>query len=317
MEHRRLTTAAVMLIALLWGVVFSQGLRVDGSSTLNPLFQAAAIEFTERRPGVDVDVSFSGTAGGFVSLCRSEAQLIGASRKALPEELEACELEEVPLLELPLAFDRITVVVSSGNEWLECLGLDELRRLWTEGSTIRKWSDLRPEWPDLEVQLYAPGVASGTHDVFADRVLNGASLRTDFFPSEDDAVLAHAVSVDEAAITFFGRAQYQRAQAELRPVTIAPESGCGAPSRGPDESAMREVAEPGQLLVRPLFLYVDARALVPESEAAEFVEFLLSQRMRGLMVELGYIPLDHEEWLLARKLLREAVPAGAGEADGG
>ena len=48
---------------------FSGKITVDGSATVFPLFQAMAAAFRDKNPGVQLDIQFSGTGGGFKKFC--------------------------------------------------------------------------------------------------------------------------------------------------------------------------------------------------------------------------------------------------------
>ncbi|MEX2540180.1 MAG: substrate-binding domain-containing protein [Trueperaceae bacterium] len=284
---------SVLLPAALWllmwqGEATGQQIRVDGSSTVHPLLRAVAEALGPGADGTVLSLRFSGTGVGFELFCSGQVEMIGASRPATGEETAACAAADVEFIALTLAYDWITVVVNARNEWLTCLRLNELGRLWAEGSTVDRWSDLRQNWPNEEIALFAPGVASGTYDVFADRVLGGGALRTDFFPSEDDALLAHRVAAEENGVAFFGHAYYRNGPGGLRALAIDEGDGCVVPRL----EAGVPSGHDAPVLLRRLQLYVSTAAISEEPLVVEFVEMLLSPRGRELMREIGYLPLD-------------------------
>ena len=63
--------------------------RVDGSSTVQPLTAAAAELYKEEQSDVNVTVATSGTGGGFEKFCRGETDISDASRPIKKDEKEA------------------------------------------------------------------------------------------------------------------------------------------------------------------------------------------------------------------------------------
>ena len=298
--------AGILLLALLVvGQAAGQQLRVGGSSTLYPASLMFAGEIEERLAGTTAEVSFAGTGGGFDLLCKGAAEVIGASRLATAEENSACEAGGVEYLAFPVALDAIMVVVSEENDWVTCLDLEELRRLWSGGPEgVERWSELRPEWPDREITFNAPGVASGTYDYWNRHVLGpDIQMRTDYYPSEDDRQLAQLTATDRDAISFFGRAQLELSEGGLRALAVDDGSGCLEPER---------VDSGGRWpFLRPLFLYVSAAAASSEAElqpaVTALVQAFLSTGGQERLRQAGYLPLDERVRLEALARFRDRV----------
>src|SRR5262245_60856981 len=170
----------------------AQVIKIDGSSTVFPIAEAVAEEFMASGRRVRVTVGLSGTGGGFKKLCRGEIDISNASRPILAEEMQKCRDSGVQYIELPVAFDAITVVVNPQNEWVQSLKLADLKKMWEPAAqgTIKRWNQIRPEWPDAPLMLFGPGADSGTFDYFTEAVAGKAkSSRGDYTASEDDNVL--------------------------------------------------------------------------------------------------------------------------------
>ncbi|RKY25082.1 MAG: hypothetical protein DRP79_07000, partial [Planctomycetota bacterium] len=167
----------------------SGSVHVDGSSTVFPITEAVAEEFQKIHPGVRVTVGISGTGGGFKKFCIGETDINDASRPIKSKELAKAAENGIEFIELPVAFDGISVVVNPKNDFVAFLTIEELRKIWQPGSTVKKWSDVRPGWPSRPIILYGPGTDSGTFDYFT-KVVNGKeqACRPDFTASEDDNV---------------------------------------------------------------------------------------------------------------------------------
>jgi phosphate transport system substrate-binding protein len=205
--------------------------RVDGSSTVFPITEAVAEEFQRSHPDVRVTVGISGTGGGFKKFVLGETDINDASRTIKGSEEEAAQQAGVGYIELPVAFDGLSVVVNPDNSWVDHLTVAELNAIWNPESTVRLWSDVRSSWPSEEIGLYGPGTDSGTFDYFTETV-NGESgaSRADFTASEDDNVLVQGVAGDINALAFFGYAYYAENQSRLKLVPIDGGDGSVLPS---------------------------------------------------------------------------------------
>lgn len=195
--------------------------RLDGSSTVFRISEAVAEEFNKIEPGVRVTVGISGTGGGFKKFLNSETDINGASRAIKPSEIEKAGEMGVEFIEIPVAFDGLSVVVNKNNGFVDYLTIEELHRIWQPSSNVSTWQDVRPEWPAAEIRLYGPGTDSGTFDYFT-RVVNGKSQlsRADFTASEDDNVLVQGIAGDANALGYFGYAYYAENQGILKLVPI-------------------------------------------------------------------------------------------------
>ncbi len=131
-------------------------ITVDGSSTVQPISAAMAEEFQLANRGVQVTVGTSGTGGGFQKFCNGETDITNASRPIKESEVEACRANGIEPIEIAVAWDGLTVVKNPANDWLTCLTVDELRRIWQPGSTIRRWNQVRDGWPDRAVPSRSP-----------------------------------------------------------------------------------------------------------------------------------------------------------------
>ncbi len=261
-------------------------IEIDGSSTVYPITEAVAEEFmAETGRGVRVTVGVSGTGGGFKRFCAGETAISDASRPIKASEREACERAGVAYLEIPVAYDGIAVVANPANAFLECLTVAELRRIWESGSTVRRWSDIRPEWPSEEIHLYGPGTDSGTFDYFTEAIVGEAGAsRPDYTASEDDNVLVQGVAGDPNALGYFGYAYYEENAERLKLVGVDAGSGCRLPAR--------ETIKTGEYapLSRPVFIYVSESAL-DRPEVAAFVQYYL-ENAGELVPQVGYVALD-------------------------
>lgn len=278
----------------------SGAVEIDGSSTVYPIMEALAEEFQLGNPSVRVTVGISGTGGGFKRFCGGETDLSDASRPITDEERARCAESGVEFVELPVAWDGLSVVANPSNAFVDCLSVEELKRIWEPNSRVRTWRDLKSEWPERPIKLYGPGTDSGTFDYFTEVVVGRAGAsRPDFQASEDDNVLVQGVSGDPDALGYFGYAYYVENQDRLKLVAVDGGQGCVQPSH--------ETIEDGSYspLSRPLFVYANIQAL-RRPEVRAFVEFVM-QEAATLVPETGYIALSADYYLENLARVREAV----------
>ncbi|HWB75145.1 MAG TPA: PstS family phosphate ABC transporter substrate-binding protein [Nannocystaceae bacterium] len=272
---------------------------VDGSSTVFPISEAVAEEFRKSGRG-RVTVSMSGTGGGFQKLCRAEVPVIGASRPIKPQEVEACAAANVDFIELPVAYDGISIVVHPQADWIESITVDELRKMWAPEAQeqVMRWSDVRPDWPDVELHLFGAGVDSGTYDYFTLATVGVEhASRGDYTSSEDDNMLVQGVASDKHALGFTGYAYYieNRDKLKLIPVDDRDATNGDGPIAPSFESVLGGTYQP---LSRPIFVYV-SRAALARAEVGAFVEFYL-QQCPELAREVGYMPLPDSAYEIVR-----------------
>lgn len=277
--------------------------KIDGSSTVYPVTEAVAEEFQKATRGaVRVTVGISGTGGGFKKFCRAETDISDASRPILKKEMDACKEKGVQYIELPVAYDALTVVVNPGNDWLRSITVEELRKMWAPEAQgkVMKWNQVNPAWPDAPLKLFGPGADSGTFDYFTEAVVGKAkSSRGDFTASEDDNVLVQGVSRDKNALGYFGYAYYAENMGKLKAVPIVPKAG--KPAVAPSFETVKNGAY--QPLSRPIFIYVNAKS-VDKPEIKDFVEFYIRNAPR-LVKEVKYVPLPDSAYKLALENFRK------------
>ncbi|GKU80125.1 PstS family phosphate ABC transporter substrate-binding protein [Paenibacillus sp. L3-i20] len=266
-------------------------IKVDGSSTVFPLTEAAAEEFRAEQPDVRVPVGVSGTGGGFKQFCAGEIAIADASRPIKEEEAAACTTNGVSFKELSVAYDGLSVVVSKENDFIDHLTVDELNKIFKTGSTVKTWNEVRDTWPAEPIVMFSPGADSGTYDYFNEAILHKEGIRNDTDTitfSEDDNSLVVGISGSKYGIGYFGFAYYEENQDKLKLVPI--DGGKGPVSPTYDTIKDGTYAP----LSRPLYIYVSDKEL-ERKEVKEFVNFYINNigKMAG---EVGYVSLPDEKY---------------------
>lgn len=269
--------------------------RVDGSSTVFPITEAVGEEFQRLHSEVRVTVGISGTGGGFKRYVLGETDINDASRPIKDSEMATAREHGIESIELPVAFDGLSVMVNPSNTWVDHLTVDELKRIWQAGSTVKTWADIRPNWPAQKITLYGPDTDSGTFDYFTEVITGQGSCRADYTASADDNVLVTGISGDKNALGYFGYAYYVENKGKLKLVPI--DGGGGKGPVTPSETTINNGSYAP--LSRPLFIYVSKSAAArPEIQA--FVKFYLENAAQ-LASEVGYVALPQEAYTLAQK----------------
>jgi phosphate transport system substrate-binding protein len=297
MNRRIVVLGLIALAAQLVGAptrARAQVIRIDGSSTVFPITEAVAEEFQKAKKGaVKVTVGIAGTGGGFKKFCRGEIDISGASRPILKQEMDSCKNANIQYIELPVAYDALTVMVNPKNDWVKSLAIADLKKMWEPAAQgkVTNWNQVRSEWPNAPLKLFGPGADSGTFDYFTEAIVGKAkSSRGDFTASEDDNVLVQGIANDRNALGYFGFAYYIENQKKLKAAAIDAGKGPVLPSAKTVEDGTY------QPLSRPIFIYVSKKSL-DKPEVKEFVEFYLKQAPQ-LVKQVKYVPLPQSAYTI-------------------
>jgi len=297
MKAMQQALSALTLVAAVVPVVsHAQVVKIDGSSTVYPITEGVAEDFQKmKKNAVKVTVGISGTGGGFKKFCRGETDIQDASRPILEKEMADCRAAGVEYIELPIAFDALTVVMNPKNSFIKSLSVEELKKIWEPAAQgkITRWNQVNPAWPDAPIKLFGAGSDSGTFDYFTEAVTGKAkSSRGDYTASEDDNVLVQGVSQDVNAIGYFGYAYYAENQSRLKAVPIV--AAAGKPAVLPGEATVLDGTY--QPLARPIFIYVNIKALA-KPEVREFAEYYLKSAAK-IAKEVKYVPLPAKAYTM-------------------
>lgn len=270
-------------------------IKVDGSSTVGPISSAIAEEFSASQPDVRVSVSESGTGGGFKKFVRGEIDICDASRPIQEDEMKLAQENGIEYIEVPIAYDGLTVVLNTGNTWCDTMTVEELKELWMPGSTVKTWKDIRPEWPAEKIEMFGPGQASGTFDYFTEAIVGKKKAsRTDYQMSENDNDLVRGVAGNKNALGYFGYSYYDQNKDKLKALKIDMKNGGVAPS---PETVMDGSYQP---LSRPLFIYISKKAS-ERPEVKAFVNFYFDAASQKAILDEGFITLPSDVLKLAQE----------------
>jgi phosphate transport system substrate-binding protein len=261
----------------------------DGSSTVFPIMEGIVEDFGQKHPKLKLQVGESGTGGGFEKFCNGETDFSNASRPIKDEEKAACAKKGVEFEEFKIASDGLSVMTNPDNK-IDCLSIDELKTTFVAGSTVKKFSDIKPDLPGESIKIFMPGADSGTYDFFLEEVLGKESkFRTDdVTASEDDNQLVQGIAGSKGGFGFFGYAYYAQNKDKLSIVKVKGDGECVEPSA----DTVRDGSYP---LSRPLFVYVKKDALA-RPEVTELIRYIASEEGLGIIEEVGYVTLEDADY---------------------
>ncbi|WP_214794635.1 MULTISPECIES: PstS family phosphate ABC transporter substrate-binding protein [unclassified Exiguobacterium] len=265
---------------------------MDGSSTVFPIMEAVAEEYSAEQPEVEVTVGVSGTGGGFKRFVTGETDFSNASREIKEEEAAEAEKNGVEFTQLSVALDGLSLVVNPANDWAQDITIEELNKMWTDTS-VKTWKDVRSDWPDEEISFFAPGKDSGTYDFFDEKVLDETDIRQDAQLSEDDNVLVTGVAGTEGAIGFFGFAYYLENQDTLRALNVE--------GVEPTHDTINDLSYP---LSREIYTYVNNASLKDKEQVADFARFM-NENAADLSEEVGYVKMEQARYDENMKMIDE------------
>lgn len=310
MKSRKILFTLVMALLVVFTAACGNGngsgngnmkkVMVNGSSTVFPIMEAVAEEYSGANPNVKATIGVSGTGGGFEKFIAGETDISNASRPITEAEKKALKEAGIEYTEFKIALDGLSIVVNEKNDWVNQLTVEELKKMWSERSNVETWADVRAGWPEEEIKFFSPGADSGTFDYFDEVVLDGEQIRKDAALSEDDNVLVQGVTGTKSAIGYFGFAYYYENKDSLKIVPIVNKQGeAVTPSQETIQSGKYEP------LSRPLFIYVKNEALKDET-VYDFTRYTLKHA--GEMAEaVGYVGLPDKVYKDQLKKLDEVA----------
>ena len=166
----------------------NETIQISGSSTVYPITKAAIEDFqSSGNERTSFELRETGPAQ-VSEFCSGNIPLANASRPISSKELKRCKKNGIRFIELPIAFDAITVVVNPANTWSGSITVKELQRLWNKKAQgrINRWNQINLDYPDSKIKLCGPGKESGTFDIFNKTIKRLQKFGTDYLASEDD-----------------------------------------------------------------------------------------------------------------------------------
>lgn len=279
-------------------------ITIDGSSTVFPVVTAAVEGFNEKYPEVQITANNAGTGAGMQKFSRKEIDIANASRPIKQKELDDCKAAGIDFVELPVAFDGLSIVVNKSNTWLQSITIADLHKIWDKDSTVKSWKELNPAYPDKPIKLYGPTTVHGTYEFFNEAVNKAKeNSRQDYQQCPDYNVLVAGVSKDENALGYVGFAYYEQNKEQLKLIPV--DGGTGPVT--PSEDTIRDGSY--SPLSRPLLMYFSTAALGrPEVDA--FATYIVESGAEAVKSQ-GYIVLPDDVMKMVGERLKSKTVGSA------
>jgi phosphate transport system substrate-binding protein len=293
------------------GGTLTGSINISGSSTVLPISQLVAEQFSGINPDVQISVDGPGTGDGFVLFCQGKTEISDASRPIEDDEMKACSKKGINYVELKIGLDGITVMTNPANDAVTCLNDGDLYALFgPESSGFSNWSDAdslatkvggTDNFPDAPLAITAPGEESGTYDAFIE--LSGiedtalaqgvpedkaAALLTDYQSSGDDNVIIQAMENDDSALGFVGFAYADQQGENIKKIEIDGGDGCVEPSKD-------TIADGSYPLSRSLYIYVNTDDAASNPALRGFVDYYLSDEGIQAVVDADYVAIPSDQ----------------------
>jgi phosphate transport system substrate-binding protein len=291
--------------------------KVSGSSTVLPISQLLAQEFSQQNSAVQISVDGPGTTDGFVLFCKGQTDINDASRAISDEEVTACKQGGVDYIELPVAYDGITVMTNPTNTSVNCLSKADLYALiGPESRGFKNWSDANAldnklggdgNFPNEPLDLVGPGQESGTWGSFIDLALKDIAdsrgqaddtTRPDYQSSANDNVIIRGIiEGSPSSLGWVGFAYAEANAGQVKILGVSPDenkggegnSDCVTPSRA-------TIADQTYPLSRTLYIYVNKAKAQQNPALRAFVDFYLSDTgITTGVQQAGYVDLPSDQ----------------------
>ena len=254
-----------------------------GSDTLVNVAQAWAEAYKEVDPNTAIAVTGGGSGTGISAMINGTVDLANSSRKMKQKEIEAAKKNNVDPKEFIVGNDALAIFLHHDNPISE-ISIPTLAKIFGEGGTIEKWSDLGvqvPGCPSDEIVRISRQNNSGTYAYFKEAVLGKTTEfklgSRDMHGSKD---VVDLVEKTPCAIGYSGLA-YANEHVKLPCVMASEGAACVAPTPKTASDSSYPVA-------RPLFVYSSGE---PEGAVKKYMDWVLSDAGQCILSEKGYAPV--------------------------
>jgi phosphate transport system substrate-binding protein len=129
------------------------------------------------------------------------------------------------------ALTESAVVVVHPSNALDCLSIEQLHRLWRDGSTIDRWNGLDPYLSDDPIEMHAPAPGSAAYEAFTAAVVGEeGAIRSDAKISQAEDETIESVATDERAVGFVSYESCSEMPRPLKAIAVDAGEGCVQPS---------------------------------------------------------------------------------------
>jgi len=308
-------------------------LSIAGSSTVLPFARIIAEEVGKtpsiKTPVVESGGSSVGKKGVCDGIGTQFIDIGNASSRMKTKELEYCAKNGVKLTEIKVGYDGIVVASSKKGIQLNISKADLARALTAKvaingkfvDNPYKKWSDINPALPNLDIRVYGPPTTSGTRASYAEMVNEKGycgkdaeakaalkalgkkakmcrAMRTDgafIEAGEQDNLIVQKLNEDPNAYGIFGFSYLDQNGDTLNGAII--DGG---------EPTFEAIADGDYAVSRALFFYVKHQHIGVVPGIEEYMAtWVKNWNDEGILSDAGMIPMPKEERAKYAKAMKE------------
>jgi phosphate transport system substrate-binding protein len=263
-----------MLVAI---AILGETLVIKGSNTIYPIAQLWIEEFQKMYPDVVATLEGAGSSTGIKALMNQTADIANASRFLKSSEIEAMHEQKKYFVPLVIGYDGIAVIVNP-DLGIDSISIDTLYKIYT--GQITEWSQIDSKLPKKTIVAYSRNTASGTFEVWLEKVLKGDKLSPRIQMVESTQAEIESVARNPYAIAYTGMGYVTDQVKALKIDGIEP--------------SVQNVLAGKYPLSRPLFVFFDlsrfGNAWPEKGIVASYIRFILSPEGQKIVEKAGYIP---------------------------
>lgn len=239
-------------------------LKISGSTTVQPIVQAAADNLVKDNSGLSITVAGGGSGAGMKDAMAGTVNIGMSSRDLKPEELAV-------LSEYEVALDAIAIIVHPDNK-VKNLTKDQAAKIML--GEIKNWKDVGGDDAPIFVQSRETG--SGTRATLEEMLLDKVSVVATATSHTSTSLLKQAVAKEKNSIGYVSLGFVDNTVKALSLDNI--------------EAKNTTVYNKTYPLSRALYV---ATKGTPSKTAAMFIDYLKSSACQNdIVAKEGYIPLD-------------------------
>jgi phosphate transport system substrate-binding protein len=190
--------AALVVLLIAWLVAggcnsspqpTSRPLCIAGSTSVQPFAEKLAEIYMHRHPGTRIDVQGGGSSAGLYAVTHGAADLGASSRELLGEEKK--------LIEIPIAYDGIAVIVHPSNP-LTNISLAQIRKIFV--GAVKNWRALG--LPPHAIDLITREEGSGTREAFEHLVMDKQEITPAALVQDSNGSVREIVAGDPYSVGY-------------------------------------------------------------------------------------------------------------------
>ncbi len=258
-------------------------IQVKGSDTMVNVAQAWAEEYKRVNPDVEIEVSGGGSGVGIAALEKGTVDIANASRNMKKEEYELARKNtgKEPK-EFIVGYDALAIYVHKDNP-IEQISIEQLDRIFAEGGTITKWSQLGVKIPgavDDNIVRVSRQSSSGTYEFFREHVLSKKDFKLGSRDMNGSKEVVELISATKTAIGYSGMG-YATSGVKMLKVAVKPNDIAYPPTVETTLAKKYPIA-------RSLQMYTLGE---PEGAVKQYIDWVLSDAGQKILQESGYVPV--------------------------